>query len=129
MTRCLCAWVSRHPPLPEHRADLRAYKIHQVSARETRTDIIWMDILLATGFQLPDLVVLITRHEQYTPMVLHLAKVAPATVVIRPLMQKDDRNGEWYWSGQWKRYFVVERRPGQLGTLQQAWTPEVEERA
>lgn len=125
MTRPVCAWVSRHEPLPEHRAVLRAYDIVQANARETRIDIIWLDILRSTRFRIPDLIVLITRHEQVTPMVKHIARVAPQAVVVRPLMQKDDRDGEWYWSGQWKRYFVADRG-GQLGTLQQSWSPESE---
>ncbi|MCK6579931.1 MAG: hypothetical protein L6Q98_17715 [Anaerolineae bacterium] len=122
MTSPLCAWASRHEPTPEQRRQLAAYTICQANARELDIRLMWLDILHACANRIPDLLVLITRHEQVTPMVKFVFSLAPNVIIVRPIMQENA--GEWYWSGRWRRYFVVRRRTGQIGTLQQDWTPE-----
>jgi len=127
----LCAWASRHAPLPVQSESLTTagYRIVQIGdARDLSIQYNWIDILRGCGYRIPDLLVLITRHEQVTPMVLHVAALAPQIAIVRPIMQRDDRTGHWYWSGGWKRYIVVPRPNGRRGTHQTRWTPDTESR-
>ncbi|MDZ4768385.1 MAG: hypothetical protein SGJ24_04590 [Chloroflexota bacterium] len=118
----LCAWVSRHLPLTAHRTALSAYQICQVPDRNTSAPELWLDVVLCCA-SAPALVVLITSHTIYTPVIRLMAHVSPATVVIRPVMTKprtaDD--AAWQWSGEWQQLVMD---ANYQRTYRVTWTPE-----
>jgi hypothetical protein len=106
-TRPLCAWASRHAPTIDLRAALAAadYRIVQVrDAREPVCSLIWMDIVIKCA-AIPDVVVIVTRHQQYLPLLRHITRAAPATRMIFAPMQLVD--GDWVWSGAWRHYCLL----------------------
>src|SRR5215213_2437179 len=102
-SRCeqrIAAFVSRHAPTPEQRADLAQYQIIQVNPPgriEPRRS--WLDICIACNGR-PDLIVPILPHDWLTPFVKHCKRMSPQTRIIRPAIIQYD--GErWDWNGEW----------------------------
>lgn len=120
MPKPLCAWVSRHTPLQSQRESLAAYAIRRMSERNPDADAIWWSIFDTCGE--PDLIMLVTARDHWTPIVLRLNSYAPHTPIIRPLMLKTP-SGAWEWTGEWERslVFVHHRR---ASVRRELWTPE-----
>lgn len=101
-----CAWLLRHPILPEQAAALGAYRVVEVpqppgrflDARE-----VWQEAAIACGGR-PDLLVMMAPKRMWWHVVA-LAQRQRVTVV-KAIMLDDDVT----WSGEWREVYMREGR-------------------
>jgi hypothetical protein len=113
----LCAWVSRHAPMPDQTRSLADYRIVQINSNDHyfRTHFEVWNAIRETCHGKPALIVAVLPK----PMLVMLARFVKPIPVIRAQMTEGHDDARAQWTGAWKR--VVD-----LMVIECEWSPEVE---
>lgn len=109
--KATAAWLSRHPPGPEHRRNLADYRLVVLPDRWESAQQAW-DKVLSTCGKAPALIVAIMPDD----MLVELVKLADPSPVIRPKQAFGDVN---HWTGKWEQIRYITK------PTYAPWTPEV----